>query len=78
MASTYVLAISASYYGSAPCPLRDGEIFAAAPESRLTRRKGDNSFPAHAAGWCLNGAENTTADLASLRVTDTRGLRLNR
>jgi carbamoyltransferase len=48
-----ILGISAYYHDSAACLLRDGEIVAAAEEERFTRRKGDPSFPVHAAQFCL-------------------------
>ncbi len=48
-----ILGISAYYHDSAACLLRDGEIVAAAEEERFTRRKGDPSFPVHAARFCL-------------------------
>ncbi|MGQ0538015.1 MAG: carbamoyltransferase N-terminal domain-containing protein, partial [Gemmatimonadaceae bacterium] len=48
-----ILGISAFYHDSAACLLQDGAIVAAASEERFTRIKGDPSFPAHAARYCL-------------------------
>ena len=43
-----ILGISAYYHDSAACLVVDGEIVAAAQEERFTRKKHDQSFPAHA------------------------------
>jgi hypothetical protein len=53
-------------------------MFADAREARFTGRKRDDSYPAHAAGWCLNGAEITTADRSIVGVSDTLGRRFDR
>src|SRR6266566_2533381 len=63
MASGYVLGISAFYHDSAACLLAGDVIVAAAQEERFTRIKGDESFPAHAARYCLAEAGVTAADL---------------
>ncbi len=39
-----ILDISAFYYDSAACVVRDGEIVAAAQEERFTRKKHDYRF----------------------------------
>ncbi|HEY0931045.1 MAG TPA: carbamoyltransferase N-terminal domain-containing protein, partial [Gemmatimonas sp.] len=54
---TTVLGISAFFHDSAACLVRDGVIVAAASEERFSRRKGDASFPALAASWCLSQAD---------------------
>src|SRR3989449_506345 len=56
MTNTHILGISAFYHDSAACLLRDGEIVAAAQEERFSRKKGDASFPARAAEYCLQAA----------------------
>jgi carbamoyltransferase len=52
----YVLGISAFYHDSAASLLRDGEIVAAVSEERLTRIKGDASFPKNSVAYCLKEA----------------------
>ena len=66
----YVLGISAFYHDSAACLLRDGEIVAAAQEERVTRKKGDASFPAHAARYCLASGGITVPELAYVGFYD--------
>src|SRR2546425_4843544 len=65
MAPRYVLGISAFYHDSAACLLLDGEIIAASQEERFTRKKGDASFPLHAARYCLQ-AGGITAGLEAI------------
>jgi carbamoyltransferase len=48
-----VLGISAFYHDSAAALVEDGRIVAAAQEERFTRKKHDESFPAHAIRYCL-------------------------
>lgn len=54
--NTTVLGISAYFHDSAAALLVDGEIVGAVQEERFTRRKGDERFPHHAIGWCLDEA----------------------
>ncbi|HET7457631.1 MAG TPA: carbamoyltransferase, partial [Gemmatimonadaceae bacterium] len=77
-APRFVLGVSAYYHDSAACLLRDGEIVAAASEERFTRVKGDASFPAQAAGYCLHEAGVTTADLACVAFYDKPLLKFER
>ncbi|MBN2376420.1 MAG: carbamoyltransferase, partial [Sedimentisphaerales bacterium] len=51
-----ILGISAFYHDSAAALVRDGQIIAAAQEERFTRKKHDQSFPAHAVDYCLKEA----------------------
>jgi carbamoyltransferase len=51
-----ILGISAFYHDSAAALVRDGEVVAAAPEERFTRKKHDASFPAQAVAYCLREA----------------------
>ena len=59
----HILGISAFYHDSAAALLRDGKIVAAAQEERFTRRKNDESFPAHAIRFCLQRAGLNLAEL---------------
>src|ERR1051325_2786550 len=52
----HILGLSAYYHDSAAALLRDGEIVAAGPEARFSRRKNDERFPQHAIGFCLRHA----------------------
>src|SRR3989442_7884330 len=63
MPHRYVLGLSAFYHDSAACLLRDGEIVAAAQEERFSRKKGDASFPAHAAAFCLRAGGIAASNL---------------
>ena len=56
MSKTRILGISAYYHDSAAALVEDGHILAAAQEERFTRIKGDESFPHHAIGYCLDVA----------------------
>jgi carbamoyltransferase len=49
-----ILGISAHYHDSAAALLVDGVPVAAVQEERLSRRKGDASFPIAAVEWCLD------------------------
>ena len=49
-----ILGISGYYHDSAAALIRDGAIVAAAQEERFSRKKGDESFPALAAQYCLD------------------------
>ncbi len=60
---TDVLGISAFFHDSAACLVRDGRVIAAASEERFSRTKGDASFPALAAAWCLRAGGTTPAAL---------------
>jgi carbamoyltransferase len=54
--SIRILGISAFYHDAAAALVDDGAIVGAAQEERFTRVKGDDSFPHHAIGWCLDRA----------------------
>ena len=51
-----ILGISGYYHDSAAAIIQDGAIVAAAQEERFSRKKGDEDFPAMAAGYCLDQA----------------------
>ncbi|MEX2553092.1 MAG: carbamoyltransferase [Actinomycetota bacterium] len=74
----YILGISAFYHDSAACLLKDGEIVAAVSEERLTRVKGDSSFPKHAVAYCLSEAGITVADLDHVGFYDKPLLKFER
>src|SRR3989475_2231644 len=78
MTNTHILGISAFYHDSAACLLRDGEIVAAAQEERFSRKKGDASFPARAAEYCLRAAGITATDLAYVGFYDKPLLKFER
>ena len=78
MSRTHILGISAFFHDSAACLLRDGEIVAAAQEERFTRKKGDASFPARAAAYCLQAGGVTAADLAYVGFYDKPLLKFER
>lgn len=50
----YILGISAYYHDSAICVLHDDKILFALQEERLSRKKGDESFPKLALISALN------------------------
>src|SRR5688500_203453 len=78
MLPRYVLGISAYYHDSAAALLKDGETVAAAQEERLTRTKGDASFPARAVEYCLASAGITVADLECVGFYDKPLLKFER
>src|SRR3989449_1781964 len=78
MAPHYVLGISAFYHDSAACLLRDGEIVAAAQEERFTRKKGDASFPSHAARYCLQAGGIRPSELTYVGFYDKPLLKFER
>ena len=51
-----ILGISCFYHDAAAALLIEGKIVAAAPEERFSRKKHDNSFPAHAIAFCMTKA----------------------
>jgi len=53
---THVLGISCYYHDSAAALLRDGVVVAACQEERLSRKKHDSGFPAHAVKYVLREA----------------------
>src|SRR5215467_8113763 len=63
---TAILGISAYYHDSAAALLVDGEIVAAVQEERFTRKKHDQSFPAHACRYVLAEAGLAYRDLAAV------------
>ena len=60
---TNILGVSAYYYDSAACLIRDGDIIAAAQEERFTRKKFDARFPTHAMRYCLQEGGISLSDL---------------
>jgi len=78
MPPTFILGISAFYHDSAACLVRDGLIVAAAQEERFTRVKGDESFPANAAAFCMERGGISIHDLSAVAFYDKPLLKLDR
>ncbi len=74
----YILGISAFYHDSAAALVRDGAVVAAAQEERFTRKKGDASFPEHAARYCLEVEGIDPSDLAFVGFYDKPLLKFER
>ncbi|HZF68198.1 MAG TPA: carbamoyltransferase N-terminal domain-containing protein, partial [Gemmatirosa sp.] len=74
----HVLGLSAYYHDSAAALLADGRIVAAAQEERFTRVKGDASFPAQAATYCLREAGIGVSDLTCVAFYDKPLLKFER
>jgi carbamoyltransferase len=74
----YVLGISAFYHDSAASLLRDGEIVAAVSEERLTRIKGDASFPKNSVAFCLSQAGILPSDIDHVGFYDKPLLKFER
>ena len=66
---TNILGVSAYYYDSAACLIRDGDIIAAAQEERFTRKKFDARFPTHAMRYCLQEGGISLADLNPIIIS---------
>src|SRR6202045_705475 len=63
---TTILGISAFYHDSAAALIRDGEIIAAAQETRFSRRKPDPGFPSLAVAYCLREGRIRAKDLTAV------------
>ncbi len=74
----HILGLSAYYHDSAAALLRDGEIVAAIQEERLSRKKHDPRFPAHAIRACLDEAGITLADVSDIVFYDKPLLKFER
>jgi len=73
-----ILGLSAYYHDSAACLVRDGELVAAAQEERFTRKKHDESFPHHAAAYCLREGGLKLEDLDYVGFYDKPLLKFER
>jgi carbamoyltransferase len=73
-----ILGISAFYHDSAAALVQDGKIVAAAQEERFTRKKHDQSFPAHAVEYCLKEAGIGPKDLGLVAFYDKPLLKFER
>ena len=78
MAPVTILGISAFYHDSAAAILQDGKIVAAVSEERLTRKKGDPSFPANAIAYCLKEAGLKAEQLSAVGFYDKPILKFER
>ena len=75
---TCILGISAFRQASAAALLRDGEIVAAAEESRFSRVASDRRFPSGAANYCLEEAGIDVEDLAAVVLAESAPLAFER
>lgn len=73
-----ILGISAFYHDSAACLVQNGKIVAAAQEERFTRKKHDESFPVHAATYCLEFAGLNINELDAIVFYDKPFLKFER
>ncbi|MEQ9310094.1 MAG: carbamoyltransferase [Balneolaceae bacterium] len=73
-----ILGISAFYHDSAACLVQNGKIVAAAQEERFTRKKHDESFPVHAATYCLEFAGLNIYELDAIVFYDKPFLKFER
>jgi carbamoyltransferase len=74
----HVLGLSAFYHDSAAALLRDGKIIAACQEERLSRKKHDSAFPAHAVKYVLREAGIGPQDLDAVGFYDKPLLKFER
>jgi carbamoyltransferase len=75
---THVLGISCFYHDAAAALLRDGEIVAACQEERLSRKKHDPDFPAHAVRYVLRQAGIAPEQLDAVGFYDKPLLKFER
>jgi carbamoyltransferase len=73
-----ILGISAHYHDSAAALLVDGVPVCAVQEERLSRRKGDATFPTRAIEWCLEHASLEPADLDAVVFYERSMLKFER
>ncbi|HMQ61777.1 MAG TPA: carbamoyltransferase [Flavilitoribacter sp.] len=73
-----ILGISAYYHDAAAAVIENGEILAAAQEEWFSRKKHDPSFPAAAAGWCLDYAGFAVEELDAVVFYDKPFLKFER
>ena len=66
----HILGISCFYHDSAAALLRDGVVVAACQEERLSRKKHDSDFPAHAVRYVLKEAGITADQLDAVGFYD--------
>src|SRR5258707_303162 len=73
-----ILGISAHYHDSAAALVIDGVPVGAVQEERLSRRKGDASFPLAAIEWCLGHAKIEPEDLDAVVFYERPMLKFDR
>ena len=61
---TYILGISAFYHDSAASLIKDGKVISAVQEERLTRIKGDASFPKNSIKYLLQSNEISAEEIS--------------
>jgi len=76
--SEYVLGLSCFYHDSAAALLRDGTVVAACQEERLSRKKHDSDFPAHAVKYVLREAGISPEQLDAVGFYDKPLLKFER
>lgn len=74
----YILGISAFYHDSAAALIKDGKIIAAISEERLTRKKGDSSFPVNSIKFCLEFEGILLKDISYIAFYDKPFLKFER
>jgi len=74
----YILGISALFHDSAAVLVQNGRVIAACQEERLTRVKGDSSFPINSIKYCLDQEEITVNDLEAVVFYEKPFRKLNR
>ena len=75
---SYYLGISAFYHDSAAALISENDIIAAAHEERFSRKKHDQSFPAHAVRYVLDEAGLDIEDLTAIAFYDKPFLKFER
>ncbi len=73
-----ILGISCFYHDAAAALLVDGEIVAAAQEERFSRKKHDDSFPAHSIEYCLSSQKLSIGDIDYVVFYDKPVLKFER
>jgi carbamoyltransferase len=73
-----ILGISAHYHDAAAALVVDGVPICAVQEERLSRHKGDDSFPVGAIEWCLDHAGLEPADLDAVVFYERSMLKFER
>lgn len=74
----YILGISAYFHDSAAALVKDGKLICAIQEERITRKKHDDSLPVNAIRFCLEQAEITIDDVATIAYYEKPFLKFER
>lgn len=76
--SKYILGISAYYHDSGAAIIKDGDIIAAVQEERLSRIKGDSSFPELSIDYVLKAADIAPEELDAVAYYENPYLKFDR